>query len=170
MCLSTCDPTTLQPSARIVLLKGLNIDSGDMFFYTNYESKKGNELAVNPRAALTLFWADFERSVRVEGVVERIPESESAEYFAKRPRGAQIGAWASCQSRQIDSRDALHEQYATEDKKWKDCDVVQKPPHWGGYVMKPSRIEFWKGRSDRFHDRVEYTRNETEWDVRRLQP
>jgi pyridoxamine 5'-phosphate oxidase len=156
------------PSARIVLLKGAG-EKGFVFF-TNYNSHKGRELAQNPNACLVLFWAGLERQVRIEGTVEKISEAESDEYFASRPQDSRIGAWASQQSSVIETRaniEASAEQYR---QKFADGNIP-RPPHWGGYVVKPRLIEFWQGRPSRLHDRLQYTLlEEGGWKIERLAP
>lgn len=174
MCLSTSYEN--KPSARIVLLKGY--DERGFVWYTNYSSRKGRELNVNPHAAITFWWGPLERSVRIEGVVEKVSEEESDAYFSSRPRGSQIGAWSSNQSSTIASREALDEQERViKDSFADDSQPVHRPPHWGGYRLKPNRIEFWKGRQSRMHDRLVFERAsesvETEsaaWSLQRLQP
>ncbi len=156
-----------QPSARIVLLKGLH-DDGFVFF-TNYESRKGNELALNNRAALVFFWKELERQVRIEGVIEKVSDRESEEYFHSRPHDSQIGAWSSPQSKEISSRDLL-EKNVTENRNRFGENEVERPPFWGGYILRPTLVEFWQGRSNRLHDRIEYLRENGRWIKRRLAP
>jgi pyridoxamine 5'-phosphate oxidase len=158
------------PSARIVLLKGL--DERGFHFYTNYESRKGTDLSQNPRAALTFLWKPLERQVRIEGRVDRMPEAESTEYFHSRPRGAQLGAWASPQSYVIESRKALEQNLEDVTAEYEDRDEIPRPGHWGGYVVRPTEIEFWQGRPNRLHDRLRYRRADTEddWTLERLAP
>ncbi len=180
MCLSTVCPTTGRPSARYVLLKGL--DPRGFVWYTNYESRKGQELPTTSNkeafACLTFWWGDLERSVRVEGRVERVSEAESQEYFDSRPRGSRLGAWASNQSRPIASREALQAQFEDVAARFGGVEgtgEIAKPPHWGGYVLRPDRMEFWKGRQSRLHDRLAYTLQGKEgegrvWGLERLQP
>lgn len=168
MCLSTCKDNT--PTARYVLLKGH--DQRGFVWFTNYNSRKGGDLAANPKAAITFWWGDLERSIRIEGYVERVSAEESDEYFNKRPRGAQLGAWSSNQSQDISSREALSTQEENVIAQFKDVPIVTRPPHWGGYRLVPSRIEFWKGRESRLHDRLVYERKtDGDWaKPRRLQP
>jgi pyridoxamine 5'-phosphate oxidase len=156
-----------RPSARLVLLKG--ISEGEFVFYTNYGSRKAQELDTNPWAALAFHWAALQRQVRVEGRVTRVSAEESAAYFASRPRGSRISAWASKQSTPIDSRETLEEQAAEVRSRFGDGEVPL-PPFWGGYRLMPERIEFWQGRADRLHDRVVHTRAGDGWKAERLQP
>lgn len=166
MTLATSTPDG-RPSARMMLLKGF--DQRGFAFYTNYESRKGSELDVNPRAAIILHWAVLERQIRIEGTVTKMTEEESAAYFRTRPRGSQIGAWASDQSRACESRGALEARFRDHEKKFADKDVPL-PPYWGGFRLVPERIEFWQGRVNRLHDRLEYAREGNEWKMRRLYP
>jgi pyridoxamine 5'-phosphate oxidase len=157
-----------KPSARIVLLKGYD-DYGFVFF-TNYESKKGKELYENPQATLLFFWKELERQVRIEGICEKVSEAESDAYFYSRPEGSRIGAWASPQSEVIDSRDILDANLIELEKKFKDAPVT-RPPHWGGYRIKPELMEFWQGRPSRLHDRILYFQeNSSDWKIARLAP
>jgi len=157
-----------KPSSRIVLLKGLT-NQGFRFF-TNYESQKGQELANNPAASLVFWWDKLERQVRIEGKVQKLTKTESATYFHSRPRGSQIGAWSSPQSQVIDTSDQLQDLYQTLGEKFKDQEIPL-PPHWGGYVVIPNRIEFWQGQPSRLHDRINYTlNNSAEWVLERLAP
>jgi len=161
------------PSARIVLLKG--VDERGFQFYTNYDSRKGTELDQNPHAALVFWWAPLERQVRIEGTVERLPDEESTEYFHSRPRGSQLGAWASPQSRVVESRAVLAENLEAVEEEY-EGGTVPRPPHWGGYVVRPTQIEFWQGRPNRLHDRLRYRRPDVEnndhdaWTLERLAP
>ena len=156
-----------QPSARIVLLKGLH-DDGFVFF-TNYESRKGNELALNNRAALVFFWKELERQIRIEGIIEKVSDRESEKYFHSRPHDSQIGAWSSPQSSEIPSRDLLEKNVAENKSRFGENEV-KRPPFWGGYILKPTLVEFWQGRSNRLHDRIEYLRENGRWIKRRLAP
>lgn len=156
-----------QPSSRIVLLRGL--DDRGLVFFTSYFSRKGQELAANPHAAALFYWPLLERQVRIEGHVEVLAEDESDAYFASRPRGHQIGAWASEQSEPVESRDILDQRMHDYSERF-EGEEVPRPHSWGGYVIKPARFEFWQGRANRMHDRLEYVRNAAGWKVRRLQP
>lgn len=155
------------PSARNVLLKGLD-DSG-FIFYTNYESNKGVELDANPRAALTFSWLQLHRQVRVGGPCVRVAPEVSDEYFALRPRGSQLGAWASEQSRTIESREELEQRFEALEIEWDGRDV-QRPPHWGGYAVQPQVVEFWQGRKNRMHDRIVYRLADGSWSREQLNP
>ena len=166
MTLATATPDG-RPSARIVLLKGF--DERGFVFYTNYEGRKGEELAANPRAALVLYWGELERQVRIEGRVSRVPDEESDAYFEGRPRGSQLGAWASEQSRPARDRGVLEERLRELEAEYGDREVP-RPPFWGGYRVEPEVIEFWQGRENRLHDRLRYRRSDEGWKVERLQP
>ncbi len=156
------------PSARIVLLKEFTEEG--FVFYTNYESQKGKEIESNPYAALIFFWADLERQIRIEGVVEKVSEEESNHYFLSRPKGSQLGALTSPQSQTISSREFLEERLAELEKEYEDKEVI-KPEHWGGYRVIPNRIEFWQGRSSRLHDRIVYIQEKDQsWKFERLAP
>lgn len=171
MVLATCDPESLQPSSRVVLLKGLE-EEGAFLWFSNYGSRKGEELEKNPRASLTFWWAELERSVRIEGFVEKVSAEETERYFNSRPRGSQMGAWVSQQSKEIESRGALERKMLEVQARFENQSQIPVPPYWGGYRLKASRIEFWKGRGSRLHDRIEFSRHleKKEWRVRRLQP
>lgn len=156
-----------RPSVRLVLLKGH--DERGFVFFTNYESRKADELAANPRAALAFHWPILQRQVRIEGTVEKISEEASLAYFRTRPRGSRIGAWASPQSRPIESREELMERVREFGARF-GGDDVPLPPFWGGYRVRPERIEFWQGRVNRLHDRFLFERDGTGWSVRRLAP
>ena len=155
-----------KPDARIVLLKSFD-DSGFVFF-TNYESRKGQELAENPQACLLFYWSKVWRQVRVEGSVEQVSAAESEDYFQSRPLGSKIGAWASNQSGVIESRDVLEQRYAELSERY-GADVP-RPPHWGGYRIRPELIEFWQGRDNRLHDRLRYRLQDGTWVIERLGP
>ena len=157
-----------KPTARIVLLKGYD-DYGFVFF-TNYESKKGKDLLFNPNASLLFFWKELERQVRIEGTCEKVSEAESDQYFYSRPEGSRIGAWASPQSQEISSRDVLDSNLAELEKRFRDTPVT-RPPHWGGYRIKPQTMEFWQGRPSRLHDRIAYSQDSSgDWIFARLAP
>ena len=167
MSLATVTPEG-KPTSRMVLLK--RVDTEGFVFFTNYRSAKAQELAVNPNACVSFFWPQLERQVRVEGVVSKTSAAESREYFATRPRGSQIGAWASPQSEVIPARAVLEQRQAEFEAAYRDREVPW-PEHWGGYCLKPDRIEFWKGRPDRLHDRILYVRQvDGSWTIQRLAP
>jgi pyridoxamine 5'-phosphate oxidase len=156
------------PSARVVLLR--DIDATGLVFFTNYDGRKGQELAGNPRAAATFYWDPLKRQVRVEGRVERIGHDASAAYFAKRPRGSRISAWASNQSQVIAGRHVLEEEWARMEKEFEDKDVPL-PPFWGGYRLEVETLELWQGRDMRLHDRLRYQKGEgRSWILERLAP
>jgi pyridoxamine 5'-phosphate oxidase len=166
MMLATADVAG-QPSARTVLLKA--VDPRGLTFYTNLQSRKARELAANPKAALLFWWPPQARQVRFEGEIEPVDEAEADAYFATRPRGSQIGAWASAQSNVVADRatlDAAEREIAT---RFADG-AVPRPPFWGGYRLVPARVEFWQGRINRLHDRLRYTRRGEGWDLERLAP
>lgn len=157
-----------RPSGRIVLLKDL--DATGFSFFTNYDSKKGREMEANPQVALTFFWKELERQVRIEGRISKTSESESSEYFAIRPRGSQIGAWASGQSEVIPDRAFLETKTKELEARF-EGQPVPRPPHWGGYRVTPDYVEFWQGRPSRLHDRLAYTKLENgSWKIERLSP
>ncbi len=156
------------PSARVVLLKGF--DSRGFVFYTNYEGRKGRELEENPRAALLFYWGELERQVRIEGAVARVSEEESDAYYASRPRGSRLGAWASEQSRPVESREVLEARLRGLEKEYEGQNIP-RPPFWGGYRVEPEAVEFWQGRENRLHDRIVYRRTgDGGWEIGRLQP
>ncbi|MFZ0828530.1 MAG: pyridoxamine 5'-phosphate oxidase [Verrucomicrobiia bacterium] len=166
MTLATVDDAG-RPSARTVLLKG--VDGRGFIFFTNYDSRKGRELAGNANAALTFYWADLERQVCVAGSVSKLPLAESTAYFQSRPHGSRLAAWASNQSDAVPDRAALESRWNEMAAKFPGA--VPLPPHWGGYVLEPRRIEFWQGRPSRLHDRFSYTRQaDTSWKLERLAP
>jgi len=154
------------PSARIVLLKG--VEQGGFSFYTNYLSRKGRELGARAAACLVFLWSDLERQVRVDGTVEKLSARDSDEYYASRPLGARLSAWASAQSETVPSRQALEK--ALDEMRRRHGDNPPRPPDWGGYRLLPRSIEFWQGRADRLHDRLVYTRKGSSWSVERLAP
>lgn len=166
MTLATADKNAL-PSARIVLLKGVS-EKGFVFF-TNYNSHKGEDLEKNPHACLVFFWKELERQVRISGKVQKINADESDAYFNSRPEGSRIGAWASPQSSVIASRAIIEENITKYTQQFADGNIV-RPPHWGGYIVIPSVIEFWQGRSNRLHDRIQYSLKEGKWLIERLAP
>lgn len=155
------------PASRIVLLKGLS--KGGMEFYSNYQSNKGIEMSKNPNVALTFFWPQLEKQIRVEGRVEKLSPEESDAYFRVRPRTSQIGAWVSPQSNTIDNREFLEERVVFFEKKFEGQEVP-RPPHWGGYRVNPNFYEFWQGRSSRLHDRLIYQKQGSDWMKSRLAP
>jgi pyridoxamine 5'-phosphate oxidase len=156
-----------KPSARIILLKGL--DERGFIFFTNYGSRKGRELSENPNAALTFYWAELERQICVAGVVEKISREESENYFKSRPRGSRLATLASNQSDVVVDRAALEKKWSALAEKFPG--EVPLPPHWGGFVLRPERIEFWQGRPSRLHDRFSYTRQpDNSWKLERLAP
>jgi pyridoxamine 5'-phosphate oxidase len=164
--LATADKSG-KPSARIVLLKGL--DERGFIFFTNYDSRKGSELAENPNASLVFYWQQLERQVCIAGVIEKISRAESEKYFKSRPRGSQLAAWASNQSDVVKDRAALEAKWSEMEKKFPG--EIPLPPNWGGYVLKPERIEFWQGRPSRLHDRFQYLRQQSNsWKLERLAP
>jgi pyridoxamine 5'-phosphate oxidase len=167
MTLATASSTGI-PDARIVLLK--EYDANGFVFFTNYTSAKGQQMEENPHATLVFFWKELERQVRISGRVERVSEEESDQYYNSRPEGSRIGAWASPQSQVIESREWLDQQ----DQQFRELfrsKPILRPPHWGGYRVKPIRIEFWQGRSNRLHDRLYYALNQQgSWTMERLAP
>jgi pyridoxamine 5'-phosphate oxidase len=166
MTLATVDGSG-QPNARAVLLKGF--DPTGLVFYTNYESRKSREIAANPNVCLLFYWAELERQVRVVGRAERVPEAESEAYFQSRPVGHQLGAWVSNQSTVIAGREVIEESLASVSKRF-EPGPVPRPPHWGGYRVVPHAFEFWQGRPNRLHDRLEYNLAKGTWTIRRLSP
>ena len=166
MCLATATPDAY-PSARIVLLKGA--DARGFVFYTDYRSRKGQELSDNPHASLCFFWPELERQVRIAGAVHRVSRAESDEYFQSRPVASRVGAWTSHQSAVLMSRDALELELAANLTRFGDGPVAL-PEHWGGYRVVPEEIEFWQGRENRLHDRLQFRREAGVWVRRRLSP
>ena len=168
MNLATCSING-RPSARIVLLK--EADARGFSFFTNYESRKGDDLAANPFAALTFWWPPLHRQVRIEGHVEKLTRAESEAYFQSRPKASQIGAWASPQSRPIASRDPLEQKVAELENQFSAEKIVPLPPFWGGFRVVPTMIEFWQGRPSRLHDRIRFSRQvDGSWQIDRLAP
>jgi len=166
MTLATADKQG-RPSVRVVLLKGL--DERGFCFYTNYQSRKGRELEENPNAALNFFWPHLERQVCVAGKVERLSVAESDTYFMSRPRGSRIAAWASDQRSPVRDRTELEQKWGEFEKQYANQEV-QRPPNWGGFLLRPVRVEFWQGRPNRLHDRFRYTLEESFWRIERLSP
>ncbi len=156
------------PSARTVLLKGIEKDG--FIFYTNHESRKGQEMFENPNVALVFCWLDLQRQVRIEGRVLKITKKQSQAYFQSRPPGSQIGAWASPQSKVLENREELIKYVNTVEKQFEDLDEIPIPRFWGGYKVKPISIEFWQGRSSRLHDRIRYRKVKRSWIIERLAP
>ena len=165
MTLATADGNGV-PSARVVLLKG--IDDG-FLFYTNYESQKGRELAVNPHAALVFYWGELERQVRITGTVGKVSRDQSDAYFQGRPEGSKLGAWVSRQSTPVAGRAELEQALVEREREFAGK-PIPTPPHWGGYCLKPEAIEFWQGRPNRLHDRLRYVREGSNWRLERLAP
>lgn len=168
MTLATATPDGV-PSARIVLLK--EVSEHGFVCFTNYASRKGRELAQNPRAALVFFWAELERQVRVEGTALHLSREQSEAYFAARPKGHRLGAWASPQSSVVESRNILEARLRSLEERYRDTEEVPAPEFWGGIVIQPVRIEFWQGRPNRLHDRLCYSRQaDSSWQIERLAP
>ena len=166
MTLATVDQDG-KPSTRTVLLK--SVDERGFIFFTNYDSRKGRDLAENPNAALTFFWAELERQVCVAGTVTKLPMAESEAYFRSRPRGSQLAAWVSNQSEMVPDRAVLEAKWREQEKKFPGD--IPLPPNWGGFVLRPERIEFWQGRPSRLHDRFSYARQaDGSWNIERLAP
>lgn len=166
MTLATVTPEG-RPSARIVLLKGF--DENGFVFFTNYQSRKGKELEENPHGALVFFWKELERQVRIEGGIEKVSDAESDAYYHSRPAGSQIGAWASPQSDVIADRSVIENNYKSLEEKFSSAEIP-RPGYWGGYLLRPSMIEFWQGRSSRLHDRIVYSLENNDWKISRLAP
>ena len=156
-----------KPSARILLLRDFN-EKG-FVFYTNYNSRKGKEIEKNPFAAITFFWYQMERQIRIEGILEKQNTSESDTYFKTRPRESQLGAWTSQQSEIVNSREGLDKCYKEIEEKYKGIEIP-RPVYWGGYILKPNKMEFWQGRPGRLHDRVIYISEGNNWVIKRLAP
>lgn len=165
MCISTVNKNG-QPSSRMVYMKEI-LEEG-LIFYTNFNSRKGQNLNENPKISVLFFWGETEQQIRIEGEVEQVPEQLSDDYFASRPRISQIGAWASEQSQEISNRQELEDRVAHFEAKFPN--KVPRPPHWGGYLIKPTYFEFWQGRLGRLHDRICYTKNNSEWLTKRIAP
>jgi pyridoxamine 5'-phosphate oxidase len=157
-----------RPSSRIVLLKG--IENKKFLFYTNHQSKKGKALDNNPACALTFFWPELERQVRIEGIAERVNQATAEKYFQSRPRASQVGAWSSPQSIIIKDRSILQDRVSQIENKFLGLQVLPKPHQWGGYQIDPVMIEFWQGRASRLHDRIEYLKVDEKWKMHRLAP
>lgn len=157
----------LKPSCRIVLLK--KVQSEGFVFFTNYESKKGIQIEQNPYCALTFVWHELERQVRIEGIVEKLSEKDSDQYFEVRPVASKLGAWASPQSVEIPNRAYLENLVADFELKFKDTEI-KRPHNWGGYIVKPRLIEFWQGRESRLHDRIQYSLIDSNWSIKRIAP
>ena len=167
MCLSTVDQDG-QPSSRMVLLK--DIENGKLVFYTNYNSQKSRELRQNPRCSISIYWPQFERQINILGQVSRTDASTSDKYFASRPWKSQVGAWASPQSESISSRNVIMLNFAKYSAKYLG-QKVPRPPHWGGFAVEPTVVNFWQGRPNRLHDRIKYTRqSEGDWKMERIAP
>jgi pyridoxamine 5'-phosphate oxidase len=164
--LATVDGDGL-PDARMVLLKGFDRDG--FRFFTNYNSVKAAQLGGSPAAALIAYWRELDRQVRIRGAVERLPAADSDAYFATRPRESQLGAWASPQSQPIESREQLERNLADAAERFDGIDV-ERPPHWGGFLLRPDTVEFWQGQVGRLHDRFRYTRTDGGWRIGRLAP
>lgn len=156
------------PSVRVVLLKGY--DENGFIFFTNYNSRKGKELAGNPHASLNFFWKELERQVRIDGLIEKIPAQESDAYFDSRPAGSRLGAWSSPQSTIIENRKVIEDNFLKYEEKFGTVHIP-RPEYWGGYLIRPTQMEFWQGRSSRLHDRIQYTLQENkDWLRERLAP
>jgi len=166
MVLSTIDANG-NPDSRVVLLKELN--SEGLVFFTNYNSKKGLQIEAHSNVAVNFLWAKSERQVRIKGTVSKIPEESSEAYFKSRPIDSQLGAWASPQSQVITNRRVLDENFSHYQRHFQEYEI-KKPPHWGGYLIRPEYFEFWQGRSNRLHDRIEFQKSGNEWIIQRLAP
>jgi pyridoxamine 5'-phosphate oxidase len=158
----------MKPDGRIVLLK--DFDENGFTFYTNYQSRKAADMEQNPFASITFFWPELERQIRIEGIISKVDAKISSDYFEKRPRKSQIGAWASPQSQIVEGREMLENNFDLYEKKFENTDVP-KPDHWGGYNLSPDYFEFWQGRRSRLHDRITFSKNEKNvWEIYRLAP
>jgi pyridoxamine 5'-phosphate oxidase len=157
-----------KPRARVVLLKGVH--ENDFIFYTNYKSAKGHEIENNDQVCMTFLWLPLQRQVRIEGTITKADPATSDEYFHKRPRGSQLGALASPQSEKVKSRKELEDLFKSTEEKFKDFSSLPRPPHWGGYLVTPTYIEFWQGRNNRMHDRICYEKRSDDWNIYRLAP
>lgn len=157
-----------RPRARVILLKGIH--HNEFIFYTNYNSAKGDELNDNSKVAMTFMWLPLQRQVRIEGTVTKVSEELSDDYFQKRPRGSQLGAIASPQSKIVANREALEKMFSETETKFKNVEILPRPSHWGGYGVTPTLIEFWQGRNNRMHDRICYVKNGESWELQRLAP
>jgi len=166
MVLSTIDREG-NPESRVVLLKELKAEG--LIFFTNYGSKKGHQITINPHVSVVFFWPELERQVRIKGKAEKISEADSESYFLSRPLDSQLGAWASPQSEVIESRNVLDDNYAHFKQHFENQEIT-KPPRWGGFLIRPVYFEFWQGRSNRLHDRLEYLPAKKSWQIRRLAP
>lgn len=166
MVLSTIDQDG-NPESRVVLLKELKAEG--LVFYTNFESKKGKQINRNRNVSIVFFWPELERQIRIKGTAEKISEDESNSYFLSRPIDSQLGAWASPQSQIIENRSILDERFVHYEKYFRDNEI-KKPPHWGGFLIRPEYFEFWQGRSNRLHDRIEFVRTGILWNIHRLAP
>ena len=166
MVLSTIDQGG-NPDSRVVLLKELTADG--LIFFTNYNSKKGQQISANSHVSIVFFWPELERQVRIKGLAEKISEKDSEEYYKSRPIDSQLGAWASPQSQVIENRKVLDENYSYYLEYFRNSEI-KKPPHWGGFLVRPEYFEFWQGRSNRLHDRIEFVRSCNLWDMNRLAP
>lgn len=168
MVLSTATPEG-KPSSRVVLLKG--IEDGNLIFFTNYHSRKGQQIETNPQAAITFFWPELERQIRVEGTLSKLNHTASDIYFHSRPKASQIGAWASPQSQEVTNREAIERAEKLFTEKFKGHIEIPRPEHWGGFQFKPDYFEFWQGRPSRLHDRIVYEKHENSgWYIKRLAP
>lgn len=156
------------PSSRVVLLKDIKAEG--LSFFTNYNSRKGQEIIQNPRVSALFFWPELQRQVRFEAEVEKLPKADSDEYFSIRPRGSQIGAIASPQSAIIPDRETLEKRVAEVEKEMENVTDVPRPEFWGGFLLKPVRVEFWQGRGSRLHDRIVYIKDHADWTINRLAP